>query len=159
MRRIAYTYRVWPDEYLNFDASRQGLTDFNCFDTEQYLLVYWNWKSIMNRIRPVMISVDYDHWRSLLLIYNRARPIYKSKLWNKKQSLNYSLQGDNTGPGHLHDSWALKYFDEMPATSHSNSQAMPWQPERIMASCKNYPDKAWCSRLPGHSPGGEPYNT
>ena len=31
---------------------------------------------------------------------------------------------------------------------------MPWQPERIMANCQNYPDKAWCSRLPGHSPGG-----
>ena len=39
-------------------------------------------------------------------------------------------------------------------SSHSNSQAMPWQPERIMANCQNYPDKAWCSRLPGHSPGG-----
>ena len=38
--------------------------------------------------------------------------------------------------------------------SHSNSQAMPWQPERINATCQNYPDKAWCSRLPRHSPGG-----
>ncbi len=27
MRRIAYPYRVRPDEYVDFDASRQGLTE------------------------------------------------------------------------------------------------------------------------------------
>ena len=49
--------------------------DFNLFDTGQDLWLDWNWKSIPSRIRPVMISVDDDHWRSLVLIYNRARPI------------------------------------------------------------------------------------
>ena len=56
--------------------------------------------------------------------------------------------------------WEQRYSYSLPEriiilsarSSHSNSQAMPWQPERIMANGQNYPDKAWCSRLPGHSP-------
>jgi hypothetical protein len=38
---------------------------------------------------------------------------------------------------------ARAYHGLSARSSHSNSQAMPWQPERIMANCQNYPDKAW----------------
>ena len=39
--------------------------------------------------------------------------------------------------------------------SHSNSQAMPWQPERIMANGQNYPDQA---SQPGYAMAARAYH-